>query len=198
MAKDDGEAVKWWHKAADQGDAEAQHSLARCYIKGEGVVKNNIEAVKWLRKAADQGHAGAQQYLGACYAKGDGVNKDNVEATKWYRKAAEQGEPTAQSALGARYRLGEGAVKNYVEAYKWLNLAASQRRPWRRVEQQGWAARWPRWVFRTSVCKGLRPSWPRARSRRCPAQAMMRGISRLVCRCSRAIRAERWWTSAAT
>jgi hypothetical protein len=53
-------------------------------------------------------------------------------------------------------------------------------------------------AFPISACKGSRPSWPRARSRRCPARRMTRGISRSACRFSRAIRAGRWWTSGET
>jgi hypothetical protein len=37
--------------------------------------------------------------------------------------------------------------------------------------------------------------WPRGKSRRCPARGMTRGIFKSACRCSRAIRAGRWWMS---
>ena len=46
--------------------------------------------------------------------------------------------------------------------------------------------------------QGSRPSWPRGKSRRCPARGMTRGIFKSACRCSRAIRAGRWWMSGAT
>jgi hypothetical protein len=54
------QAVKWWRKAADQGDALAQSNLGRIYGDGQGVPQDYVQAVKWLRKAAKQGHADAQ------------------------------------------------------------------------------------------------------------------------------------------
>ena len=55
------EAVKWYQKAADQGDvAMAQFNLGVMYEKGKGVEQDFKEAVKWYQKAADQGDAMAQ------------------------------------------------------------------------------------------------------------------------------------------
>ncbi len=60
--------VKWYRKAAEQGDADAQHNLGWMYANGKGVIENDKEAVKWYRKAAEQGHTKAQQKLDAMYA----------------------------------------------------------------------------------------------------------------------------------
>ncbi len=57
------EAVKWWRKAAEQGDERAQYNLGRCYDKGEGVAQDKTEAIKWYRKAAEQGHEKAKAAL---------------------------------------------------------------------------------------------------------------------------------------
>ena len=46
--------------------------------------------------------------------------------------------------------------------------------------------------------QGFAPSWPRGKSRRCPARGMTRGIFKSARRCTRAIRAGRWWMSGAT
>ena len=61
--KDYTEAVKWWRKAAEQGNADAQYSLGVCYFFGHGVTKDEAEAVKWLRKAAGLGHREAGEML---------------------------------------------------------------------------------------------------------------------------------------
>ncbi|HPY32028.1 MAG TPA: tetratricopeptide repeat protein, partial [Verrucomicrobiota bacterium] len=63
VACDLAEAVKWFRKAADQGDALGQFELGLCYRDGEGVARDRAEAVKWFRKAADQGHKQAQELL---------------------------------------------------------------------------------------------------------------------------------------
>jgi hypothetical protein len=47
-------AVVWYRKAAEQGETDAQFSLASCYLAGQGVAKNSQEAAKWLRAAATQ------------------------------------------------------------------------------------------------------------------------------------------------
>jgi TPR repeat protein len=60
VPQDYAEAVKWFRKAADQGDAKAQLNLGFAYNTGQGVPQSSAEAVKWYRLAADQGYAGAQ------------------------------------------------------------------------------------------------------------------------------------------
>ena len=41
---DDGEAVLWWRKAAEQGFADAQFKLGLMYGVGEGVPKDEVQA----------------------------------------------------------------------------------------------------------------------------------------------------------
>ncbi len=57
------EAVKWYHKAVEQGLAEAQCNLGFMYEKGRGVPRNLEEARKWYQKAAAQGHERAKEAL---------------------------------------------------------------------------------------------------------------------------------------
>jgi TPR repeat protein len=127
VAKDGEEAVKWYRKAAEKGDAGAQSNLGFCYHAGNGVTKDEVEAVRWYRKAAEQGDAMAQNNLGVCYDIGNGVTKDEVEAVKWDRRAAEQGDAMAQNSLGVCYDTGSGVTKDAVEAVKWYRKAAEGR-----------------------------------------------------------------------
>ena len=46
------EAVKWYRKAAEQGDTDSQIQLGKCYASGRGVEKNYAEAASWYRKVA--------------------------------------------------------------------------------------------------------------------------------------------------
>ena len=63
LATNHVEAVKWFRKAAEQNDAEAQVNLGICYFNGQGVANDDVEAVKWYCKAAEQNNAaGATQY----------------------------------------------------------------------------------------------------------------------------------------
>ena len=74
---------------AEQGDANAQYTLAIKYVNGWGVPKDEKEAVKWLRLAAEQGDVDALFRLPVMLERGDGVPKDDKEAVKWYRLAAD-------------------------------------------------------------------------------------------------------------
>ncbi|MCH7701680.1 MAG: SEL1-like repeat protein [Planctomycetes bacterium] len=118
------EAVKWLHKAAEQGYAAAQNGLGVVYAMGTD--KNYEVAMEWYRKAADQDLATAQISVGVMYANGQGVPKNNEEAVKWYRKAVVQDLPLAQFRLGLMYAKGWGVTKNAEEAVKWYLKAAKQ------------------------------------------------------------------------
>ena len=59
MAENYSEAIKWYRKAAENGMADAQYSMALHYAYEENVV----ETLKWLKKAAAQGHQDAIELL---------------------------------------------------------------------------------------------------------------------------------------
>lgn len=123
VPQNSAEAVRWFHRAAEQGGTHHQKLLAVWYESGNGPLsQNDAEAVRWYRRAAERGDTGAQMNLGRIYTNGH----DLVEAARWYRRAAEQGDPSAQFVLGVRYASGEGVPLDYGEAYMWLNLAAGQ------------------------------------------------------------------------
>lgn len=88
VPQDYAEAIKWFRKAAKQGDAGAKYNLGVAYGAGVGVPQDYAEAVKWYRKAAEQGDAKAQNNLGAMYFKGEGVPRDFVQSYFWFSLAA--------------------------------------------------------------------------------------------------------------
>jgi TPR repeat protein len=63
VTPDQAEAVRWYRKAAEQGDADGQFNLGFMYAKGQGVTQDQAEAVRWYRKAAEQGDAVAKREL---------------------------------------------------------------------------------------------------------------------------------------
>jgi TPR repeat protein len=99
VPQDYTDAVMWFRKAADQGDAVAQYLLGDQYAKGEGAPQDYAEAMIWFRKAAEQGHPVAKLYLGVMYAEGRGVPQDYVRAHMWFSLSAAQGEQKAVKAL---------------------------------------------------------------------------------------------------
>lgn len=106
-----GEAVKWWTKAANQGNEWAQLDLAECYIWGKGVALDRKKGVQMLRLIIEKSKmtyfkALAMYRLSFCYFNGFGVTKNFDEGTKWLRKSAEMGFPNAQHDLGNAYLNG--------------------------------------------------------------------------------------------
>ena len=61
---DYSEAVRWYRKAAEQGNDAAQNNLGYMYANGRGVSQDYSEAVRWYRKSAEQGNALGQSNLG--------------------------------------------------------------------------------------------------------------------------------------
>jgi TPR repeat protein len=47
------QAARWYRKAAEQGLADAQHSLGRAFETACGVAHDDMQAVHWFRKAAE-------------------------------------------------------------------------------------------------------------------------------------------------
>jgi TPR repeat protein len=111
---------------AEDGDVQAQLTLAKAYHLGEGIEKDEMQAVHWWEKAAEHGDASAQINLGVAYSRGAGVPKNYVAAARWYTKAADQGNAEGQRGLALQYHLGEGVPKDDTEAIQWYTKAANQ------------------------------------------------------------------------
>lgn len=113
-------------KLAEQGDSQAQASLADMYRKGKGVTQSYVKAYIWYRKAAEQGNPKAQNNLGFLYQSGKGVSQDYSEALRWYRESAKQDNPDAWNNLGFMYGNGLGVPQDYDEAIRWYRKSAEQ------------------------------------------------------------------------
>jgi DNA polymerase III epsilon subunit-like protein len=152
VEQDYTEAVKWYRKAAEQGNARAQNNLGMCYEYGKGVEQDYVKAVKWYHKAAERGNASAQFNLGFCYNIGKGFAQDYDEAVKWYRKAAEQGHTQAKDNLKElEAKMRESRIGNTTKQPYYLffdtettgvprnyNAPASNTQNWPRLVQLGW------------------------------------------------------------
>ena len=49
VKQDMSQAIYWWRKAADQGDAEAQFNLGLSYFNGGGVKQDMSQAISNIR-----------------------------------------------------------------------------------------------------------------------------------------------------
>jgi TPR repeat protein len=126
VSEDLEEALKWYTKAAEQGDAKAQYFIGIMYHLGHGVIQDLEKAAGFYLKAAEQGMAEAQYFIGQLYYFGQGVIQDLEKAADFYLKAAEQGMADAQAFLGFMYDVGRGIPQDKKEAVVWYTKASEQ------------------------------------------------------------------------
>jgi TPR repeat protein len=128
VEQDFKEAVKWWQKAAEQGDILAE-TYAQMLLKEHPELQQNPkkrgEFAETSKVKAEAGDAEAQFNLGNKYYHQVEV-EDFKEAVKWYQKAADQGHAGAQTSLGQMYRLGQGVKQDFEKAIKLHQKAADQ------------------------------------------------------------------------
>jgi len=62
VEQDFKEAIKWYQKAADQGEANAQYSLGVIYGMSKGVEQNYVTAYAWASIAATNGNNIAPEF----------------------------------------------------------------------------------------------------------------------------------------
>ena len=124
MPQDYAEAVKWWRKSAEQGNARAQYCLGIAYRDGVGVPQDYAEAVMWWRKS---------DFAMSKVTLGTGVSQRPRRAAGLCRSAKvgtsrqpNRGDASAQYALGFMYNKGQGVPQDYVKAHLWFNLAAAR------------------------------------------------------------------------
>jgi TPR repeat protein len=127
LKRDDAEALRLLHKAADQGFVAALESLGIFAELGIGMQQPSPkEALQWYKKAAEKGSLDAATNIALMYDDGIGIPKDPAQAMIWFRKAAEGGDGTAQYNLALIYGRGKEVPKDYKESLRWLTTAADQ------------------------------------------------------------------------
>lgn len=128
------EAIRWFQKAADQGDADGQFNLGYMYLLtgAPGVKQDLPKALHWFKIAAKNGSGDAMAAIGGMYENGVGVARNSFKGLDWVRKGADRGSPGAYAKLGGWYHSSVTPSKegipvhgDKVEAYKWYWLAAN-------------------------------------------------------------------------
>lgn len=89
-AEEDEDAVKWYRKAAEQGDSGGEFGLGVMYAKGEGVKQDVPEAFRYIFKAAEKAYPPAMQAVSAAFRTGGmGQGVDAAKADEWQAKLYE-------------------------------------------------------------------------------------------------------------
>jgi len=121
-------SLPWYQQEAEEGDADAQHSLGRIFEQGRGrdcEDRDDVQAAKWYSLAAAQGHAGAICALGClAFAGRGGLAAEASAAASWWRRAAELGDGQAQRLLAMLLQKGApGVAQDLKAASEWLSAA---------------------------------------------------------------------------
>jgi uncharacterized protein len=119
LARDPGQAVDLYRKAAQQGDPLAGWLAGRLYFIGApGVGRDLDSAQKWLKQAADQNNAYGAYFFGRLMAE-----RDYTKAPALYKIAAEQGLPQAQFFYAKTLKDGRGVPLDRFNAYVWYTIS---------------------------------------------------------------------------
>ena len=127
VPQDYAEAMRWFRRAAEQGDPAAQSELGVMYHKGQGVLQDYAEAMRWFRRAAEQEDPFAQYNLGVMYyARARGCHRTTPRPCAGTAGQPSRETPTRSTIWAVMYNKGQGVPQDYAEAVRWYRRAAEQ------------------------------------------------------------------------
>lgn len=130
LPQNSNEAVNWYRKAAEIGEARAQIKLADLLLNGENATPSNYGEARLLCEKAANLHFSPGAYcMGQLYEHGLGVEQDLPKAAKWFSAATKLGNGFAAFRLGEMYWKGEGVKQDRISAYEFIYLASTYNLP---------------------------------------------------------------------
>lgn len=94
------QALDYYKKGAQLGNADCQVSLAEHLLHGDVCMPNEAKAFNLARQAAQADNLHAMRLIADCYMKGSGTQQDKTQALYWYQKVAEQiQDPAVEEAI---------------------------------------------------------------------------------------------------
>ncbi len=119
MEPDKETAYRWWHRAAQMGNAMAQYFLSFGYRMGEVVGKDALLSLMYSREAAETHFPRAYRSQGFLYKNGEFVEQDKTKAKAMFEKAVSLGDYLSLKYIGDLYWYAddfETAVTYYRQA----------------------------------------------------------------------------------
>ena len=108
QSEENEEAVAWYKRAIENGDAAAEFGLAGMYVSGDGIPQNTEEALRLFTSSANKNHIPAIHVMAAAYEKGEmGLRIDYEAARAWLEKSVQLDDPWSIERLSRAYRNGE-------------------------------------------------------------------------------------------
>lgn len=107
----------------DPQHAQAAHSLAFLYAKGQGLEADLGKAKELYERARQAGCERSTTNLGCMYENGAGVEQDLEKAKELYEEAHQAGNALATNNLGYMYLMGRGVEQSHEKAAYFFDLA---------------------------------------------------------------------------
>ncbi|GAE01396.1 hypothetical protein CBO05C_1086 [Clostridium botulinum B str. Osaka05] len=118
------EAMYWYKKASDKGNATSMSNIGFMYYNGKGVEQDYKKAIEWYSKASQAGNFTAMGNIGFMYYNGQGVKQDYKKAMYWYKKSYKEGNSGVMRNIGSMYYEGKGVIKDYRKAMQCYKKAS--------------------------------------------------------------------------
>lgn len=139
LCKSKDEAEKWYRKAAESGNVEAQNSLGSLLQERQ----KYAEALAWYERAAKHGHALALNNLAYLHDLGLGTKQDRKKAFNLYAASAQLGWAEAMWNIANMYGAGQLGNVDLLTACVWTMRAFDHSKPSERVLRQRIKSVWP-------------------------------------------------------
>lgn len=114
------ESIKYYQRAAELGNSEAQTIIGEVYSKGMVEYPVSwIDAVYWFEKSAQQGNLNAIRHLFFCYLNGTGIERNYDKAFSLIDYYYDTSDSVILFLLGCCYENAIGTAKDYQAAYNY-------------------------------------------------------------------------------
>lgn len=122
------EAINWYSRAVENGDAKSADRIAFFYERGIGRPKDLKKALAWHRKGAQLGDFQSQIAYAAALRSGEVLTRDERESFRWYARAAAQRDEYSQRGyaylpIAEMYEEGVGVSRDLGRAYAYAQAA---------------------------------------------------------------------------
>ena len=117
-------AEMFLYAASYFGDPAGQYQLARLYLDGKGIERDERQAARWFNLAAEKGHAPAQALLGRMLVTGQGIPQERARGLMWLTLAKQASDPKRDAWI---YALHEDAFDAASETDRRTALANLER-----------------------------------------------------------------------
>jgi TPR repeat protein len=121
------DALTWFHKAVELGNAGAAFDIADMFERGDGTACDPRGAARLLIRAAELGHSRAQLRIGLAFEKGQlGLERNHAKAMEYYKMASDQGDPEGMFNYAEILESGKGVPMDVNRAVMLYRMSAQK------------------------------------------------------------------------